>query len=124
VDYVKAIKEKTGYGVDIAIEAAGDTEAMYNASEISAPGATVLIAGIPENDNIEVNAHNTRRKELDIKLLRRSNFNEKEALEHLLKYRKEMNSIITHRFPLEDIQKGFEIIKDYKDNAIKIIINP
>jgi L-iditol 2-dehydrogenase len=124
IDYVKAIEEKTGFGVDIAIEAAGDTEAMYNASEISAPGATVLIAGIPENDNIEVNAHNTRRKELDIKLLRRSNFNEKEALEHLLKYRKEMNSIITHRFPLEDIQKGFEIIKDYKDNAIKIIINP
>jgi L-iditol 2-dehydrogenase len=122
--FLDNILSKTKYGSDITIEAAGEESSMYNASEVTAPGGTVLIAGIPDTDNIIINAHSTRKKELDIKLLRRSNFNELEASEYLKNNKEIVNSMITHNFALKDIKKGFDLVANYSDGAIKVIINP
>ena len=32
--------------------------------------------------------------------------------------------LITHRLPLEDIQKGFEILSQGAENVIKVVLNP
>lgn len=122
--FIDMIRKETLLGVDIAIEAAGDQNAIYKAAEACAPSATLLIAGIPKEDNIIIDAHATRRKELDIKLLRRSNSNTSEALEFLIKNKSVINTIITHKLPLKDIEKGFKLVSKYADNVIKVILNP
>jgi threonine dehydrogenase-like Zn-dependent dehydrogenase len=37
---------------------------------------------------------------------------------------KRYEKIITHRFGIEDIERGFELMGSYSDNVIKAVINP
>lgn len=124
IDPVNFILKSTHYGVQRSFEAAGSIEAMKNAADITSSGGTVILGGIPEEDNVCFDAHTSRRKELDIKFLRRSNFETVDAVKHFLKNKGIDSKIITHKIPLEEIATGFEMTKNYSNNAIKVIINP
>src|SRR3989339_1918312 len=64
-DIVKKIKALTnGRGVDVAFEAAGSLDTFKQSVEIAAIGGRVVWAGIPDEDDIKINNHEARRKEL------------------------------------------------------------
>jgi L-iditol 2-dehydrogenase len=67
------MRELTGYGVDVAFEAAGTGEGVRLAIESARPGGRVVLAGIPGDDAIGFRASTARRKGLTIALVRRMN---------------------------------------------------
>ena len=117
------IKATGGRGVDIAYEAAGQPEAMKQTTEIARIGGKSVIYGIPTDDRIELEAHLVRRKELQIINVRRASHTTELALEMLLKSKLPFNEIITHRFAFKDIARGLDLVAEYGDGVIKVLID-
>src|SRR5271154_6227199 len=67
------MRELTGHGVDVAFEAAGNDEGVGLAIASVRPGGRVVLAGIPGDDTIRLEASATRRKGLTIAMVRRMN---------------------------------------------------
>jgi L-iditol 2-dehydrogenase len=60
-----------GRGVDVAFEAAGAPETPQQAAVVARIGGKVILAGIPSDDTLVMNASTLRHKGLTIKLVRR-----------------------------------------------------
>ncbi len=109
-------------GVDVVFEAAGARETLGQAVEIARVGGRVVWIGIPQVDNIEIPAHISRRKELVIKCVRRYKNNYPRCIKDISSGKVEIKDIITHRFPLDQIEQGFKLVEKYRDGVIKAVI--
>ena len=107
VDVVEAIKDLTdGRGADRTIEAVGVKGTFDLALEAVRPCGNVSIIGVFEQpQEIPMN----RVPQL-IKLIEKGKIN--------------TNFLITHRAPLNDILKGYDIFGNKKDNCLKWVVTP
>lgn len=86
-------------------------------------GCKYIILGIPEKfDYLSFNPHKSRIKEIDFINIRRSNVHFNKMQNLIIQKSIPIEKIVTHRFKLDDIQNGFNIASDYKDNIIRGII--
>lgn len=123
-DPVKEILAVTdGKGVDVAYECAGSQETLTQAVESVCCGGKVVIFGIPPGDDVKVDPHLIRRKEVTIYNVRRSAFTTPVALA-MIKQSPLFQKLITHRFPLDRASEGFQILSGYKDGVIKAVVHP
>jgi threonine dehydrogenase-like Zn-dependent dehydrogenase len=115
-----------GAGVDVAFEVAGEAGSYQLAATLVKPGGTVVIVGIPiDQDYISIQAITARRAGLTLTFVRR--FNPKDfprAVDMIASGEVEVASLITHRFPLDDITSAFEMLHTYSDGVVKAIIHP
>jgi L-iditol 2-dehydrogenase len=118
-DPVARIHEMTGGGVDVAFEAAGEPKAMDWATLAARLGGRACIIGIPVEDSVSLNIHKIRRAELTIYNCRRSNRTLATAVELVGGAGADILKICTHRFPLTDAQRAFEIASERKDGLVK-----
>jgi len=119
---VDAILAHTGEGVDVAIEAAGENEAVEVAIGVAKPGARVVLIGIPPDDRTSFRSSVARRNGLTIKLVRRMKHTYPRAIELVRKGLIEVGSLVTHRFPMKCFEKAFEVAS--KREGLKVIIEP
>ena len=119
-DNINKIKEISKGGVDIAFDAAGMQKTVDGCFDVVGKGGIVSLVGIPTYDYLQYNPHKARIKELIICNVRRSNQTLQTCLELITKTN--MN-FITHNFPIDNIQDGFEIVAGYKDSVVKAMIN-
>jgi len=105
----------------IVFDAAGTQDSIKKASQIVATSGEICIVGIPEVDELSINPHQLRVKEITLTNSRRSN-QKLETAYRLFKNDDVIEKIVTHKFPLEDIQTAFEIAADYQNESIKVII--
>ena len=120
---VQAVKASTDdKGLDIVFEAAGENEAVMQATEMVRPGGLVVVGGIPREDFMTVTASTVRRKGLTIKLLRRSNQTLRRSIEMVKSGKVDVASFISHRFPLEKVTEAFELARDRKDLTLRVMI--
>ena len=83
-------------------------------------GGKYIVVGIPEKEDfIKINPHKLRIKEIDILNVRRSNVKFNRMQNIILKNSIPINKLVTHYFKIEDIQKGFNLASNYKDNIIR-----
>ncbi len=87
------------------------------------PGGTLMIVGIPEVDDVSFLIHELRRKEITIVNVRRQNHCTQKAVDLLAGGKINMDSLVTHRFPLEETQKAFDLVANYRDGVIKAMIH-
>lgn len=134
LEYRRAMAEKFGakaFDIDktnefknsfeTVFDAAGMQDSFTKMMNVVGAGGEVCVVGIPEIDMFSINPHQMRIKEVSLHNSRRSNDKLHTAYnEYLLNTTVE--NMITHRMPLEDIQKGFEIASKYQDGAIKVMI--
>jgi L-iditol 2-dehydrogenase len=115
-----------GAGMDVAFEVAGEADSYQSAATLVKPGGTVVIVGIPaDQDHIPIQAITARRAGLTLAFVRR--FNPKDfprAVDMIASGRIEVASLITHRFPLDEITPAFEMLHTYSDGVVKTIIHP
>jgi L-iditol 2-dehydrogenase len=111
-----------GRGVDVAFEVAGEQGAVETAVESCKPGGRVVICGIPSNDRTSFRASTSRRKGLTIKIVRRMKHTYPRAIELIATGIVDVESIITHRFSLDEFAEAFSFAESRK--GIKVIINP
>jgi L-iditol 2-dehydrogenase len=111
-----------GRGVDVAFEAAGAPETPQQAATAVRIGGTVVIAGIPADDTMVMNASTIRRKGLTIKLVRRMKHTYPRAIRLVQTGLVDIRPLATHTFPLERIAEAFELVAVYGDGVLRAMI--
>jgi L-iditol 2-dehydrogenase len=121
-DIVKEILAEHPQGLDTVFECCGQQEAINQAVELLKPGGQLIVIGIPEEDYIEYNAHMMRRKEISIQNVRRQNEKVEEALNLVGDGQLNLEGFISHKFKIDQIQEGFELVEGYRDGVMKAVI--
>jgi L-iditol 2-dehydrogenase len=124
-DPVKLVREDTGgLGADVVFEASGSPGAVKQATELAAPGGTLVVIGIYPEDVVPFNFGASRRKELTIKFVRRYRHVFARAVEMAASGAIDLEHFVTHRFPLARITEAFDLVRDCRDGVVKAVINP
>jgi L-iditol 2-dehydrogenase len=123
VDIVAEIKRVTGgRGVDVAFEAAGESDTPQQAAAVARIGGKVIVAGIPADDTMNLRAFTARVKGLTIKLVRRSKHTYPRAIRLVQTGMVDVKPLATHLFPLERIDEAFELVAAYDDGVLRAMI--
>jgi L-iditol 2-dehydrogenase len=108
--------------VDVAFEAAGDSDTPQQAAAIARIGGKVIVAGIPSDDTMNMNASTVRRKGLTIKIVRRMKHTYPRAIRLVQTGMVDVKPLATHQFPLERIDEAFELVAGYQDGVLRAMI--
>jgi len=121
-DIVREISDLEPLMLDIVYECCGDPEAQLQGIHLLKPGGKLVLVGIPEVDNISLPIHELRRKEITIINIRRQVHCTQEALDLLTSGQINLDSMVTHSYPLEETQQAFDLVASYKDGVMKAMI--
>jgi L-iditol 2-dehydrogenase len=123
VDIVKEISNIEPLLLDVVYECSGDAQAIAQALQLLKPGGILVLVGITEANDIFFPIHELRRKEITIINIRRQVHCTQKAIDLLDRGRINMDSIVTHRFSLEETQKAFDLVANYRDGVMKAMIS-
>jgi L-iditol 2-dehydrogenase len=124
VNPVADVLERTeGRGVDIAIESAWAESTIQQAAETTAPGGRVVLVGIPADDRLSMSHSTGRRKELTLLFSRRMKHTYPAAISLVQDTKVDVQSLISHRFPLSELPGAFALNAAYRDGVVKVIID-
>ncbi|NLG26369.1 MAG: zinc-binding dehydrogenase, partial [Chloroflexi bacterium] len=113
-----------GYGVDVAFEAAGTVAAPELAARMLKRGGTLVLTGIPAEDELRIQHHLVRRKEVTIRMVRRMKLTYPRAIALVESGMLDVAALVTHRFSLDQAATAFQMVEDYADGVIKAVIRP
>jgi len=111
-----------GFGLDVAIEAAGVQAAIDAAVEAVRPGGRVVIAGILSDETMSFPASSTRRKGLTISMVRRMKHTYPRAIALAAAGKIDLCSLVSHRFPLAQAREAFELAA--RREGLKVVVEP
>lgn len=119
-------------GADVAIEAVGSADSLCNCLNTARAAGKVICVGNPKSDMLlpKDTYWKILRKQLKLYGTWNSSYNETDkndwvlAVEAMANGQMENDKLITHKFSLEEMDKGLQIMKDRTDFYKKIIINP
>jgi L-iditol 2-dehydrogenase len=120
-DVREIMKLAHNQGVDVALEAVGSSDTIDKAIQMVRPGGRVVVIGTGGESQIKINIYEISSKELDFFGVWRYLRAFPTALALIAKGAIKTEDIITHRFPLEEIEKAMSLT-DQKREAIKVII--
>jgi L-iditol 2-dehydrogenase len=124
-DPQRLIAEHTaGRGVDIAIEAAWADHSVQMAADMLRPGGRLVLAGIPGDDTLTMQHSTARRKGLTIMMVRRMKHTYPRAIALATSGAVQLDSLVTHHFPLAETAHAFDLNFRYQDNIVKAIVHP
>jgi L-iditol 2-dehydrogenase len=122
-DVVAEIMELTaGRGVDAAFEAAGAPDTTQQAAAVARIGGKVIVAGIPADDKMTLNASTVRHKGLTIKLVRRMKHTYPRAIRLVQAGLVDVEALVSHRLPLAHTAEAFQMVAGYKDGVLRAVI--
>ena len=122
VDVLGEITKEMPLHMDVVFECSGDPEAIQQGVSLLKPGGRLMVVGIPEVDEIGIPIHDLRRKEITIYNIRRQLRCTQKALDLIAASKVNLDSLVTHRFPLEKSQHAFELVSQKADGVMKAII--
>jgi L-iditol 2-dehydrogenase len=114
------LKATGGRGLDVVFECAGDPKAVEAAIAAVKPGGQAVLIGIPRQDRIAFTASVARRKDLAIKVIHRMKHTYPRAIRLVSKGIVDVDSLVTHRFPLSETVRGYSAAESR--SGIKVII--
>jgi L-iditol 2-dehydrogenase len=111
-------------GVDHVIEASGSADAQAQAAEFARPGGRIAIVGTNAEGVLSFPGHVARRKGLTFLMVRRSRHTLARccAIAAQPRVAAALERIVTHRMPLEDAQRAFEVASHYADEACRVAV--
>ena len=122
-DEIINANEKLNVKADRVIVCAGAMQAVEQAFECIDRKGRILLFAIP-NKNVTIPTVDFWRNELRIESSYGAGPKDLEESLGLIKNGKtNVKDMITHKLPLEDIQKGFKLVADGKD-SLKVVIEP
>ena len=123
IDIVSEILTAEPLGLDVVFECCGQQEALDQAFDILKPGGRLVIIGTARKDRISFDVDIFKRKELSISYVRRQNHCVQAAIDLIASGQVDVDFMVTHHFPLEETQKGFDLVAGYRDGVIKAMIS-
>ena len=123
IDPEKTIARETGgRGVDLAMDCAAKGGAINQTLRVTRNAGRVVFTAIPSEAKVEFDFHVARRKELTLYNVRRSNDETGAALRLIAERPELFRPMLTHTFPLEQVDRAFQMLEKYEDGAGKILI--
>lgn len=125
------LAERTdGAGADIFFECIGKSDTISAAIELTAPMGTVVLVGNPYgNVSLDKAVYwKILRNQLTVRGCWNSSFTQEKTddwhyvLERLDQGRIQPERLITHLFPFEQLSRGLEIMRDKKEEYLKVMI--
>lgn len=125
VDPVRAILDLTGgQGVDMAIEASGGAQAPQQCAEVTKRAGRIVVVAYYE-DKVSVDLSAIVRKDITVYTSRGEGGNNvKRAVALAAAGRLRGAELVTHRFPLEDIAKAFQTMRERDAGTVKVVVTP
>jgi L-iditol 2-dehydrogenase len=122
-DVVADIMRLTGgRGVDVAFEAAGAAATPQQAAAVARIGGKVIVAGIPSDDTMVMNASTIRHRGLTIKIVRRMKHTYPRAIRLVQTGMVDVKPLATHLLPLERIDEAFQLVAGYRDGVLRAVV--
>lgn len=130
-DCEKWLAEKTaGNGVDVFFECVGKNETVLQAINMTTPGGRVMLVGNPYSDmNLDKAVYwKILRNQLSLKGTWNSSFTQEESddwhyvLQRLKGGKINPEMLISHRFSLDELEKGLKIMRNKTEDYVKIMV--
>ena len=125
-DPVEALREiLNGDLPDIVIEAVGHADQQLNLCiDLCRAEGKILVFGVPPETIDQVRWRDLLFKNITVHTSINPDFNRDFplAMQWLSEGRIDVTPIITHRFPLSEIQQAFELFRDRREGVIKVIV--
>lgn len=124
-DFKKEISQLTGGRMaDRVIVVTGSKEAMQMALEVSGRRSIIVYFGLPgEKDLLEVPALQTTFWDKTIRFSWLASFTWVEAIQAVDSGLVDVNKLITHHFPLENLMEGLIVAKEKRGNPLRVMID-
>jgi len=124
-DPVAAVRQAAGKrGVDLVIEASGAAEAPQQCIEMVRRGGKILIVAYYK-EQVRLDLGRAVREDLTLYGTRGEGGNNvRRALSLVAQGKVRGRELVTHRFPLEQIQEGFRVLRDREGDPIKVVFVP
>ena len=122
-------KKTDGHGCDVFFECIGTTNSLVTGIDAASPSGAVCTVGNPHSDMpIDRTVYwKILRNQLTLKGTWNSSFTHEDnddwhyVIERLQQGKIKPEAVVTHRFDLDDILTGFEIMRDKKEEYAKIL---
>jgi 2-desacetyl-2-hydroxyethyl bacteriochlorophyllide A dehydrogenase len=132
-DHQRAAAERLGSGrpngaYDVVLDAAGSESSMARSAEAARPGGRIVSLGVymttmPIPGLVSLNKELTYIN--SIAYGRHNGVREVEEVASMLAAKPEVaQTIITHRYPIDDAQEAFRVAAERNAGAIKVVIEP
>lgn len=126
-DVVKRVAEITdGRMADLVVEIVGHNQDTVNLClKLTKRLGTVLAFGVPDDDVYAFNYSEFFRNNITlIGSVGPDSLNDYPlAMDMIAQRRIDVSPIITHHLPFTEVQKGFELFVDHRDEAIKVVLD-
>jgi 2-desacetyl-2-hydroxyethyl bacteriochlorophyllide A dehydrogenase len=110
---------------DVVIDATGQVTVMERTTEFVRRGGKVLLFGVPPSgERLSLDAFEIFHKGLSIYSSFTSVRNSQQALSLLGSGRVDVSDLISHQFPLAEMQRGVDLIENGADEVKKVMIMP
>jgi len=123
---VEAVRELlNGDLPEIVIECVGHADQQFNLCvDLVQPNGRILFFGVPPNTIDGIRLKDMLYKNVTLHTSVNPDFRRDFplAMQWLKEGRIQVDPIITHRFPLHQIQEAFELFRDRREGAIKVIV--
>ncbi|MBL7140073.1 MAG: NAD(P)-dependent alcohol dehydrogenase [Planctomycetes bacterium] len=113
-----------GRGANLVFECTNKAAGAPQAYDLAGIGGRVCLVGIPEEDEICVDSHRPRRKELRVQYVRRSRHAAHQAITLVANGQVDVARWVTHRVGLAEAKKAFEMVSKYADGVLKAVVLP
>ncbi len=117
-----AARDLNPHGVHVVFDAAGKPESINSAIDCLRPGGRLVLIGVPSQPLVGLALWEALNKELTIRVQKRSNGNDHDALAMMKRGLIRSDSIMTHSMPLSEGHKAFEMMANYADGVIKPVV--
>lgn len=116
-------------GIDVFFECVGKNETLVQAVNHTAPGGKIMLVGNPYSDmSMEKQVYwKILRNQLTVMGTWNSSFTQEPeddwryVLDRLSRHRIDPAELISHRFPLEELEKGLQIMRDKSEDYGKVM---
>lgn len=123
-DDVVAVGLASGGPYDVVLDCIGSSEALDQAVRLGAPGGTILLVAGPHHPRLELDYVAFRDRELAIRASRIYGEDFDEALPLLADGAVRVEPLITHRYPLTQVDAAMREAHRNRAGAIKILLEP
>ena len=113
-----------GRGVDVAIVAAGELDALRDAAHAAVRGGRIALLGVPHTEEWALPASPARRSELLVHNIRRSNHTTGLAVEWVERGVVNLAGLISHRLPWEKAEEAYERASKAEEGTLRIALEP
>lgn len=128
-DAGKWILERTDGGADVFFECVGKNEMLTQAVEYAAPAGKIMLVGNPYSDmRLEKSVYwKILRNQLTVTGTWNSSFTQEQTddwhyvIDRVSRGQVKPEKLISHRFSLENLEKGFHIMRDKTEDYVKVM---